>query len=51
MTEREVRLILLLNTFQSLAESDPTVEVEARARERICPERESPVDPERVTGE
>jgi hypothetical protein len=35
VTESEVRLILLLNVFQSLAESAPTVAVEASARD-IC---------------
>lgn len=40
----------VLKIFQSVAESAPERDDDARVRERICPERESPVDPERVTG-
>ena len=43
MTEREVKLILLLKIFQSILERAPVVEVEARTRESICHERESPL--------
>ncbi len=42
MAEREVRLILLLNVFQSVDESAHVVVALASARERTCPERESP---------
>ena len=49
MTEREVRFILLLKMFQSLAERAPIVEEEARSRERTCHERESPLVEPRVT--
>ena len=38
-----MRLILLLKIFQSMLEREPVVEVEARAIESICHERESPL--------
>jgi hypothetical protein len=42
VAESEVKLILLLNVFQSVAERAPVVVEFARARERDVPERESP---------
>ena len=43
MTEREVRLILLLKIFQSILERAPVVEVEASPMESPVPTRESPL--------
>ena len=50
LAEREVRLILELNVFQSATERDPVVVIPARARESCCQERERPLDIPRVTG-
>jgi hypothetical protein len=49
VAERDVRLILLLKVFQSVAESAPVVVLDARARERTCHERESQFASQRVT--
>ena len=43
MTESEVRLILLLKVFQSVAERAPVVVVEASARASPVPETERPL--------
>lgn len=51
VAEREVRLILLLNVFQSVLESAPLVVAEARERESSCPERVRPFAMPRVRGE
>ena len=42
VTEREVRLILELNVFQSATERDPVVVIPARARERTLLANERP---------
>ena len=47
VTEREVRLILLLKIFQSMLEREPVVEVEASPMESPVPTRESPLAGER----
>ena len=43
-----MRLILLLNVFQSTAERAPVVVEDARARESCCPTRERPLVVARV---
>ena len=48
MTEREVRLILLLKVFQSVDERAPVVVLLARERERPVPTRERPLLGERI---
>jgi hypothetical protein len=50
VTEREVKSIFVLNVFQSLAERAHTVDVLARASERVCHDRESHHEAPRVTG-
>lgn len=50
VAERDVRLILLLNVFQSALESAPTVVEEERLRLSSCPERVRPFAMPRVSG-
>jgi hypothetical protein len=46
--ESEVRLILLLNIFQSVAERAPVEAGQAMLSESTCPERERPLELLRV---
>lgn len=48
VVESEVRLILLLNVFQSPIERAPVVEVEASPMESPAPTRDRPLDGERI---